>query len=160
MKKKALYPGSFDPITNGHIDIARRALSVFDELVVAVAVNARKQTLFTVEERVEFIRETFKDNGKVKVDSFSGLTVEYARRLGASVILRGLRAVADFEYELQMANMNKKLHPGIETLFMMTSEEHFFVSSRNVKEIASLSGNIDFLVPRHVDEALKKKYRL
>ena len=154
----AVYPGSFDPITNGHIGIIRRALLVFDRLVVAIAINVRKKTLFTVEERLDMLGESFKNDARIQVDSFKGLTVEYARKTGARTILRGLRAVADFEYELQMANMNRKLYPDIETLFMMTGEEFFFVSSRNVKEIASLDGNIDSLVPPHVAVALRKKY--
>jgi len=158
MSRLAVYPGSFDPITNGHIDIIERALPVFDKLIVAVAINVRKQTLFTVEERVGFIKETFKNDKRIQVDSFKGLTVQYARNSGTKAILRGLRAVADFEYELQMANMNKKLCSDIETLFMMTGEEYFFVSSRNVKEIASLNGDIAFLVPSHVAAALRSKY--
>jgi pantetheine-phosphate adenylyltransferase len=153
-----VYPGSFDPITNGHIGIIQRALCVFDRLIVAVAINARKKTLFTVEERAVMLAKTFKGDGRISVDSFGGLTVEYARNTGAKAILRGLRAVADFEYELQMANMNKKLCPDVETLFMMTGEEYFFVSSRSVKEIASLNGNIDFLVPPHVAVALRRKF--
>ncbi len=158
MSGLAVYPGSFDPITNGHIGIIQRALCVFDRLIVAVAINARKRTLFTVEEREKLLEKTFKGDSRISVDAFSGLTVEYARNVGAKAILRGLRAVADFEYELQMANMNKKLYPDVETLFMMTGEEYFFVSSRSVKEVASLNGNIDFLVPPHVAVALRKKY--
>ncbi|MFH1435185.1 MAG: pantetheine-phosphate adenylyltransferase [Pseudomonadota bacterium] len=155
----AIYPGSFDPITNGHVGIIKRSLIVFDRLIIAIAINTRKKTLFTVEERAELIRKTFKDDDRVEVDSFSGLTIEYCKKRGAKVILRGLRAVADFEYELQMVNMNKKLEPSVETLLMMTSEEHFFVSSRSVKEVASFNGNIDILVPPHVATALRKKYR-
>jgi pantetheine-phosphate adenylyltransferase len=153
----AIYPGSFDPITCGHIGIIERGLHVFDKLVVAVAMNARKKPFFTPEERLEFIKQSFPDNGRVVVDSFQGLTVDYLRRQEANVILRGLRAVADFEYELQMANLNRKLAPGIETLFMMTGEESFFVSSQNVKEIAMLGGNIRGLVPPHVEEAFQRK---
>jgi len=158
MSGLAVYPGSFDPITNGHIGIIQRALRVFDRLIVAVAINARKKTLFTVEERSKMLVKTFKGDARISVDAFRGLTVEYARNVGAKAILRGLRAVADFEYEFQMANMNKKLYPDVETLFMMTGEEYFFVSSRSVKEVASLNGNIDFLVPPHVAVALRKKY--
>jgi len=160
MPSIAVYPGSFDPITNGHIGIIQRGLLVFDKLIVSVAVNVRKKTLFTIEERMEMIREVFKDNPRVEVGCFSGLTVEYTKMVGANVILRGLRAVADFEYELMMANMNKKLCPEVETLFMMTGEEHFFINSRSVKEIASLGGQIDFLVPPNVAVALRKKLGL
>ena len=131
---------------------------MFDKLLVSVAINARKKTLFTLEERVELIRETFKNDPRIETGSFSGLTVEYTKMVGAKVILRGLRAVADFEYELQMANMNKKICPEVETLFMMTGEEHFFINSRSVKEIASLGGPVDFLVPPHVAVALRHKY--
>jgi pantetheine-phosphate adenylyltransferase len=156
----AVYPGSFDPITNGHIGIIERGLLVFEKLIVSVAVNARKKTLFTIDERVDMIRETFRDDPRIEIGSFSGLTVEYTKMVGAKVILRGLRAVADFEYELMMANMNKKIRPDVETLFMMTSEEHFFINSRSVKEIASLDGPIDFLVPPNVAVALRRKFGL
>jgi len=157
MAEVAIYPGSFDPITSGHIGIIERGLQVFDRLVVAVAVNSRKEAFFTVEERLEFIKKSFEGNPRLVVDSFQGLTIDYLRRSGASVILRGLRAVADFEYELQMANLNRKLAPGIETLFMMTGEEYFFVSSQNVKEIAFLGGSIGGLVPPHVEKAFARK---
>jgi pantetheine-phosphate adenylyltransferase len=157
MAHVAIYPGSFDPITSGHIGIIQRGLDVFDRLVVAVAINARKRPFFTLEERIEFIKRSFPGNDRVVVDSFPGLTVDYMRKQGANVILRGLRAVADFEYELQMANLNRKLAPGIETLFMMTGEEYFFVSSQNVKEIAMLGGTITGLVPPHVEEAFERK---
>jgi pantetheine-phosphate adenylyltransferase len=159
MAQVAIYPGSFDPITSGHIGIIERGLDVFDGLIVAVAINARKQPFFTPEERMEFIRQSFPDNERVVVDCFQGLTVEYLRRKGATVILRGLRAVADFEYELQMANLNRKLAPGVETLFMMTGEQYFFVSSQNVKEIALLGGSIHELVPPHVEEAFREKMK-
>lgn len=157
MAQVAIYPGSFDPITSGHIGIIERGLSVFDQLIVAVAIDARKQPFFTLEERIGFIKRSFGGNERVVVDSFPGLTVDYLRKQGANVILRGLRAVADFEYELQMANLNRKLAPGIETLFMMTGEEYFFVSSQNVKEIALLGGSIQGLVPPHVEAAFKRK---
>jgi pantetheine-phosphate adenylyltransferase len=153
----ALYPGSFDPLTNGHLDIIERGLLVFDRLVVGIAHNSRKQTLFSVDERKEMILRSVDQDPRVEVDAFEGLTVEYAVRRGVSAILRGLRAVADFEYELQMANMNRKLSPGLETLFMMTSENFFFVSSQNVKEIASFGGDISGLVPGFIAEQLRAR---
>ena len=156
----AVYPGSFDPITSGHIGIIERGLEVFERLVVAVAVNTRKEPFFSLEERLDLIRGCFGKEPRVSVVSFEGLTVDYARKAGARVILRGLRAVADFEYELQMANMNRKLAPDVETLFMMTCEEYFFVSSQNVKEVVFLGGDISGLVPPHVVEAFKRKLAL
>ncbi len=155
----ALYPGSFDPFTNGHYGITKRALKVFDKLVIGIARNTRKEPLFTIEERIEMIRTVMDNDPRVNVCSFEGLTVKYAASLGASVIIRGLRAVADFEYELQMANMNLKLNPKVETLFMMTSEEYFFVSSQNVKEVASLEGDISALVPPLVAERVLAKIK-
>lgn len=147
MGRVAIYPGSFDPFTNGHLGIAQRALAVFDKLIIAIAINSRKQPFFSVEERVGMIGELLAREPRVEVQAFEGLTVGYAAQVGASVIIRGLRAVADFEYELQMANMNRKLQPNVETLFMMTSEPYFFVSSQNVKEVASFDGDITDLVP-------------
>ena len=146
----ALYPGSFDPFTNAHLGIAERSLKVFDRLVIGVARNARKETLFTIDERKAMIQELFKGDPRVSVCSFEGLTVNYADSIKAKAIIRGLRAVADFEYELQMANMNRKINCAIETLFIMTAEEYFFVSSRNVKEVASLGCDITGLVPKVV----------
>ncbi len=148
----AVYPGSFDPITNGHVDIVRRSLQVFDRVIVAVAFNANKDSAwFTPEERVAMIRETFRAEGdRVVADAFSGLLVEYALSRGANVIVRGLRAVADFEYEFQMTMMNRHLRPQVETIFMMTGESHFYTSSRLVKEVASLGGNVAGLLPDHV----------
>ena len=131
----AVFPGSFDPITNGHIDIIGRACSVFDELVVAVLVNLDKKPLFSVEERVEIIGELYRKNRRVRVDTFSGLLVDYAERLRASVIVRGLRAISDFEFEFQMALMNRRLDPRIETVFMMPAESYSYLSSRLVKEV-------------------------
>jgi pantetheine-phosphate adenylyltransferase len=154
----ALYPGSFDPLTNGHLDIIERGLLVFDRLIVGVAQNSRKRTLFSVEERKEMIRRAVKGDPRVEVDAFEGLTVDYAQKREVIAILRGLRAVADFEYELQMATMNRQLSPGLETLFMMTSENYFFVSSQNVKEIASFGGNVSALVPEFIAEQLKNKF--
>ena len=153
----SLYPGSFDPITNGHLDICKRTLGVFDQLIIGIAINSRKEPLFSVEERVALIKEVFKDEPRVEVHAFEGLTIQYAKQCGASVIVRGLRAVADFEYELQMANMNKRLDPNIETLFMMTSEGYFFISSQNVKEVARFGGDIKHLVPPLVAEKVVTK---
>lgn len=152
-----IYPGSFDPITNGHLDLISRGLEVFERLVVAVAHNPRKQPFFPTSERCRMIREALPEHPGLEVDTFEGLLVDYARRRGARVIIRGLRAVADFEYELQMANMNKKLGQEIETLFMMTSERYFFLSSQSVREVASLGGPVDDFVPENVVEALRKK---
>jgi pantetheine-phosphate adenylyltransferase len=144
----AVYPGSFDPITNGHVDIARRGLQVADRVVIAIAHSADKGSpLFTPEERLDLIKGVFKDEPRIQVDCFSGLLVEYVANIGARVIIRGLRAVADFEYEFQMTMMNRHLRPDIETIFMMTSETHFYTSSRLVREVASLGGKVDGLVP-------------
>jgi pantetheine-phosphate adenylyltransferase len=145
----AVYPGSFDPITNGHVDIVRRSLQVFDRVVVAVAFNPNKDSSwFTPQERVAMIRETFRAEGeRVLADAFSGLLVDYTVSRGAKVIIRGLRAVADFEYEFQMTMMNRHLRPQVETIFMMTGESHFYTSSRLVKEVASLGGNVAGLLP-------------
>ena len=154
----AVYPGSFDPLTNGHVDIAARALTIFDRIVIAVAVNNAKNSLFSVEERTEMIREEFKDNPLVEVESFSGLLVEYLKSRQANAVVRGLRAVSDFEYEFQMANMNRKLYPEAETLFLMTGQRYFYVSSRMVREIASLNGCLNGLVPDHVALRLQRKF--
>lgn len=156
-ERLAICPGSFDPLTNGHLDIIVRGLTVFDRLVVAVAENSRKRTLFTAEERVDLIRQVLANEPRVEVDTFEGLTIDYAVRRGATAILRGLRAVADFEYELQMANMNRKLSADLETLFMMTSERFFFVSSQSVKEVARFGGPVDDLVPPLIAAALKTR---
>ena len=149
MKRTAVYPGSFDPITNGHADLVRRSLQVFDRVIVAVVFNPNKDVAwFTPAERVAMIRETFRAEGdRVEADKFSGLTVDYAASKGANVIIRGLRAVADFEYEFQMTLMNRHLRGEIETIFMMTGESHFYTSSRLVKEVAGLGGNVAGLVP-------------
>jgi len=154
----AVYPGSFDPFTSGHKDIVDRALKVFDRLVVAIAVNSEKTSLFSLAERVEMIEEVYSGESGVEVDSFSGLLVDYLRQRQARAVVRGLRAVSDFEYEFQMANMNRKLYPEAETFFLMTGQDHFYVSSRLVKEIASLGGCLTDLVPETVLQRLLKKY--
>jgi pantetheine-phosphate adenylyltransferase len=156
----AIYPGSFDPITNGHVDLVKRTLRVFDKIIVAIATNPDKDhCLFTVEERLKMITEVFTDlQGRVQADSFHGLLVDYAERKHSTVIIRGLRAVSDFEYEFQMAMMNRRLKPQLETLFMMTGESEFYTSSRLVKEVVSLGGNVSGLVPDNVLKMLKQKF--
>lgn len=157
----AIYPGSFDPITNGHVDLVKRALRVFDKVIVAIATNAGKDTsLFSVEERLAMIREVFEAlKDRVQADSFQKLLVDYAERKQAPVIIRGLRAVSDFEYEFQMAMMNHRLKPNVETFFMMTGESQFYISSRLVKEVVSLGGNVEGLVPDNVLQNLNRKFR-
>lgn len=155
--KRAVYPGSFDPITNGHIDIIKRAAKLFDELIVAVLVNPAKSPLFTVEERMELIRESLNDMPNVKVDSFTGLLAHYVSRVKADVIVRGLRAVSDFEIEFQMALMNKRLNPDVEIVFLMTSYEYSYLSSGVVKEVARLGGSVTGLVPECVEAKLLEK---
>jgi pantetheine-phosphate adenylyltransferase len=157
-KTIAVYPGSFDPITFGHLDIINRALKIFDEIIIAVARNERKNPLFTVEERVGIIRSVLKDNDRVKVDTFEGLLVDYARSQNAQAIIRGLRAISDFEYELQMAQMNRGISKDVETVFLMTSVFFSFLSSSMVKEVYSLKGPIDGLVPPLVKKALDAKF--
>lgn len=155
----ALYPGSFDPLTNGHVDIIRRGARLFDRIIVAVLVNPEKSPLFTAAERVEIAREALADLSNVEVDTFDGLLVDYARRRRASVIVRGLRAVSDFEYELQMALMNRRLNPDVETVFMMPAEPYTYVSSRLVKEVVALGGSVEGLVPEGVEVRLREKRR-
>ena len=163
--KIAVYPGSFDPITNGHVDLVKRTLEVFDRVIVAIATNPNKKddSLFKVLERLEMIREVFDGLGKlsnrVQTDSFEGLLVDYAEKVGAKVIIRGLRAVSDFEYEFQMATMNRGLKPDIETLFMMTGESYFYISSRLVKEVVSLGGDVSSVVPKNVLKKLREKFK-
>ena len=154
----AVYPGSFDPVTRGHEDLIQRSRAFADRVVVAVAVNAAKQPLFTTEERVALLREAVRGPG-IEVQSFQGLLVNFARQVRASMIVRGLRAVSDFEYEFQMANMNRKLDPNIETLFMMTGEDYFYISSRFVRDVARLGGDVSGLVPQNVLLALKKRFK-
>ena len=153
----AIYPGSFDPLTNGHLSLIQRGLQMFDRLIVAIAVNPKKVPLFSLEERRELIREACQDP-RVEVDSFQGLLVEYAKQRKVSVLIRGLRAVSDFEYEFQLANMNRKLAPGIETVFMMTGEDYFYISSQLVREVASLGGDVTGLVPENVHAKLVAKF--
>ena len=156
--KIALYPGSFDPVTNGHLNIVERGLRLFDKLVVGVAINVKKTPLFMPQERMEMLREAIGDNPRVDVDSFEGLLVDFAAKCGASAILRGLRAISDFEFEFQMTHMNRRLKPELETVFMMTGEDYFFVSSQLVREIAAFSGNLEGLVPPTVAKRLTKRF--
>ena len=157
-RRVALYPGSFDPITLGHLDILERAMEIFDRVVVSVLRNPDKQPLFSVEERLELIREAVRPlNGEVEVDAFDGLTVEHAKRVGAVAIVRGLRAVSDFESEFQMALMNRRLDPDIHTVFLMTSAPNVFMSSALVKEVCRLGGDISEFVPPPVAEALRQR---
>lgn len=154
---KAIYPGSFDPVTNGHMDIIERAAKVFDEVVVAVAVNLEKEPMFSTEERVELLQIACRHLENVAVDYFNGLTVNYAKKLGAGIVIKGLRAVSDFEFELQQALMNKRLDGDIETMFMMTSAEHLFLSSRMVKQLAEFGASVAGLVPPEVEQRLLEK---
>ena len=155
----AVYPGSFDPITNGHLDILRRALALFDRIVVTIAVNPRKQPLFSVEQRVGFIKDALPEHAeRLTFASFDGLLVDFVRAQGATVIVRGLRALADFEYEFQFAHMNRRLAPGIDSVFFMTDERNHYVSSSLVKEVASLGGDVTGLVPPQVAAALAAVY--
>ena len=156
--RTAVYPGSFDPITNGHIDLIERALCIFDRLIVAVAEQLSKSPLFTMEERVEMVRETTEKYDRVIVDQISGLTVDYVKAQGSSVIVRGLRAISDFEFELQMALMNRKLSSEIETVFLMPSIQYSYIKSSLVKEVASLGGCLVGLVPDPVIQRLREKF--
>jgi len=155
----AIYPGSFDPITNGHVSILQSGLRAFDRIVVAVLHNPKKSSLFSVEERITMIRESLGDDPRFEVDTFDGLLVDYARKKGVNVVLRGLRAVADFEYELQMANMNRHLNGEVETVFIMAKDAYFYVSSNLVKEAARLGGDVTGLVPPGVVTRLHEKLR-
>jgi pantetheine-phosphate adenylyltransferase len=158
MSKLAIYPGSFDPITNGHINIIERSLLIFDKLVVAVAINASKNALFTLEERVAMIKEATRNNPNVIIDSFEGLLADYVAEKDINVIVRGLRALSDFEYEFQMTFMNRKLNRHVETIFMMTGLRWFYVNSRIIKEVAVAGGSVKGLVPDVVCERLREKY--
>jgi pantetheine-phosphate adenylyltransferase len=157
MSTLAVYPGSFDPLTNGHVDIITRGARLFDRIIVAILVNAEKAPLFTMPERVDIARDVFKDLPNVEVDTFEGLLVDYVSRRNAQVIVRGLRAVSDFEFEFQMALMNQRLNHKIDTVFMMPAEQYTYTSSRLIKEIFTLGGRIDGLVPARVEERLRAK---
>ena len=155
--RRAIYPGSFDPVTNGHLDVIERARKLFDEVVVAVAYNDQKQPMFTLEERMELLRATVGEADHVQVASFDGLLVDFAKKQNATAVIRGLRAISDFEFEFQMALMNRKLEAAVETIFLMPKEEYTYLSSRIVKEIARLGGDISSFVPAQVAEAFKRK---
>ena len=153
----AIYPGSFDPLTNGHVDIIERGARIFERIVVAILANVEKTPLFSESERVSIIQDVFKSRPNVQVETFDGLLVDYAKRKNASVIVRGLRAVSDFEYEFQMALMNRHLEPALETVFMMPAEQYTYISSRLIKEVFMLDGSIAGLVPPVVEERLREK---
>ena len=155
----AVYPGTFDPITNGHVDILRRSLKIFDRVVVALADNIRKSPLFSLAERQAFITDALGGDPRLEVDAFRGLLADYCRKRGAGVVVRGLRALADFEYEFQLAHMNRHLAPDVETMFLMTGEESFYVSSSLVKEVALMGGDVSRMVPPGVAAALSVKHK-
>ena len=157
-KRKAIYPGSFDPVTFGHLDLIERALDLFDELIVVVASNPSKKTLFTADERVDFLKKALKNRPQVKVQSWEGLTVTLAEKEKAFTLIRGIRATSDFDYEFQMALTNRKLAPRIDTMFLMPSESHFYLSSRLIKEIAQLGGNVNRFVPAAVASRIRQKF--
>lgn len=159
MSKIAICPGSFDPITNGHLDIIERGSKIFGEVIVAIFNNTSKETLFTTEERIDLIKESTKHLPNVTVDSSEGLLIDYAKRKKVNVILRGLRAISDFEYEMQITSMNRKLDNEIETLFMMTNNQYSFISSSIIKEVAKYDASVSDLVPKPVEEALKIKFK-
>ena len=158
-EKKAVYPGSFDPITNGHVDIIQRGLKIFDSILVAVLENPKKKSLFSTKERMSMVKEFFVDSRNVEVKAFDGLLVDFAKKNKANIVIRGLRAISDFEYEFQMALMNRKLDPEIETLFMMPNLSYSFLSSKLVKEIFMLGGGLTDLVPGQVEKKLREKFR-
>ena len=159
MKTIAIYPGTFDPITNGHLDLIKRALRTFDEVIITVAPSLKKQPLFTLQERLDLIHAAVKGLKRAKIDSFNSLLVDYVRKRKGNAILRGLRAISDFEYEFQMAHMNRRLNTEIETVFMMPSQEYSYLTSSVIKEIASFGGSVKGLVPEKVEKALKEKFK-
>ena len=156
--RRAIYPGSFDPVTNGHLDIIERGAHFFEEVLVAVLVNTKKETLFTIHERVDMLEKVVKGFKNVRVDGFTGLTAEYAKQMGALAIIRGLREVSDFDLEFRFALVNRKLNPDVETIFFMTSPDYLFISSSIIKELVSLGGEVGGFVPPYVLSQLKKKY--
>jgi pantetheine-phosphate adenylyltransferase len=156
--RRAIYPGSFDPLTNGHLAIIQRGLKIFDELVVAVASNPSKNPLFSMEERKRLIREAVGADPRVEVDAFETLLVDYAKKRGIHTVLRGLRAFSDFEFEFQLANVNRKLDPEFDSVFVMTGEDYFFVSAKIVREVANLGGDVSGMVPPNVAEGLRRKF--
>jgi pantetheine-phosphate adenylyltransferase len=159
MKKIAIYPGTFDPITNGHLDLIKRALRMFDEVIIAVAPSLKKQPLFTLQERLLLIHAAVKGLKRARVDEFHSLLVDYVKKTRGVAILRGLRAISDFEYELQLAHMNRRLNKNIETVFMMPSQEYSYLTSSIIKEIASFGGSVTGLVPPEVEKALKRRFK-
>lgn len=158
MKRVAVYPGSFDPITNGHVDLVKRGIKMFDEIIILIATNPDKISLFSVEERLEMIREIYKDNEKVKVDSYPGLLIDYLKKCEVNVIFRGLRALSDFENEFQMALMNRRLNRDVETIFLMAGFKWFYTSSSIIKEAASFGGSVKGMVPDMVCQKLQEKF--
>lgn len=158
-EKIAIYPGTFDPVTNGHIHIVRRAVKIFDKVIIAVANDNYKSTIFTAKERVYLLHECFKDEPKVEIDIFTGLVADYSVQKNATSMIRGLRAISDFEYEMQMAAMNKTLNPDLETIFLMTDAKYSFISSTIIKKVACLGGDVETLVPEIVARYLEEKYQ-
>jgi pantetheine-phosphate adenylyltransferase len=160
MSRVAIYPGSFDPITNGHLSLLRRGLQIFDKIVLAIAINpGKKPPLFNLEERVDILKTVLKDYSRIEIDHFQGLLVDYVQKRETNIVLRGLRALSDFEFEFQQALMNRKLNQKVQTVFMMTDYRWFYISSTIIKEAASLGGNIDGLVPEIVNQRLREKFR-
>ena len=157
-KRRAIYPGSFDPVTNGHLDLIQRALKLFDEVIILVAANAEKNSLFTPEERVMFLRRALRGVKGVRIESHEGLTVRFAEENGVNVLIRGIRATSDFDYEFQMALTNRRLARKVDTVFLMPSESHFYLSSRLIKEIAALHGDVSEYVPKFLVKEIKKRF--